>query len=121
MDRRKELKLTYKLNPPPVGVYQIKNQLNGKVFVGGTMNLSGIFNRHRFQLNSKCHVSKSLQEDWDLYGADAFTFDILETVKSEEISKDDWREAVSALEDKWLNTLQPYGESGYNKQKKMKA
>lgn len=118
MDRRKELKLAYKQNPPPMGVYQIKNSINGKIFLGSSMNLPGKFNSHRIQLNFKCHHNKALQEDWDLYGADAFTFDILETLKLEEISKDYWRDAISAMEDKWLITLQPYGENGYNKQKK---
>ncbi|KJS16022.1 MAG: excinuclease ABC subunit C [Peptococcaceae bacterium BRH_c4b] len=120
LDKRKELKLAYKLNPPPKGVYQIKNRINGKIFIGSNMNLPGSRNSYRFQLNLKCHRNKALQEDWDLYGADAFTFDILETLKTEEIPKDDWRDALSALEDKWLNNLQPYGERGYNKEKKSK-
>lgn len=118
LDKRKELKLAYKQNPPPMGVYQIKNNINGKILLGSSMNLSGNFNSHRFQLNLKSHPNKALQEDWDLYGSDAFTFEIVETLKLEEIPKDAWREAISALEDKWLTTLQPYGGSGYNKQKR---
>ncbi|MEW6698122.1 MAG: GIY-YIG nuclease family protein [Bacillota bacterium] len=117
MDRRKELKLAYKENPRPMGVYQIKNQSNGKIFIAGSMNLPGSFNSNRFQLNFNCHHNKALQDDWNEYGASAFTFDVLETLKSEEIAKEDWREAVSELEAKWLNTLQPYGEGGYHKQK----
>lgn len=120
LDRRKELKLAYKQNPPPMGVYQIKNNTNGKIFLGSSMNLSGKFNSNRFQLNFKCHPNKELQEDWNLYGSDAFSFEILETLESEEIPKDTWRDALSALEDKWLTTLQPYGETGYSKQKKIK-
>lgn len=118
LDRRKELKLAYKQNPPPMGVYQIKNNINGKILVGSSMNLPGSFNSFRFQLNLKVHRSEALQEDWALHGQEAFSFDILETLKSEEIPREDWREAVTALEDKWLNTLQPYGETGYNKPKK---
>ncbi|SMC51592.1 GIY-YIG nuclease family protein [Sporomusa malonica] len=116
MDKRKELKLAYKQTPRPMGVYQIKNQVNGKVFICGSMNLPAFFNSQRFQLNLKSHRNKELQADWDLYGADAFTFDILETVNTEKVAQDDWRKTVSTLEEKWLNDLQPYGDKGYHKQ-----
>lgn len=118
LDKQKELKLAYKQTPRPMGVYQIKNQRNGKIFIGSSMNIPGKFNSHRFQLNFKVHRNKALQEDWDSYGSQAFAFDILETIKAEAITEADWREAVTALEDKWLERLQPYGENGYNKQKK---
>lgn len=117
MDRRKELKSAYKQTPRPMGVYRIKNKVNGKIFVAGNMNLPGSLNSNRFQLNLRCHRNKALQEDWGLYGPDAFAFDILENL-SEEIPESDWREAVSALEEKWLGSLQPYGDKGYNKPKK---
>ena len=81
------------------------------------MNLPGSFNRNRFQLNANSHNYKVLQEDWDLYDSDDFAFDILETFKSEEIIEDDWREAIPVMEDKWIATLQPYNEKGYNKLK----
>lgn len=120
MDRRKELKLAYKEAPRPMGVYQIKNQSNGKIFIRGSMNLPGSLNSNRFQLNFNCHRNKALQDDWNEYGPNAFTFDVLETLKPEEIAIEDWRETVLELEAKWLNTLQPYGEGGYHKQKSLK-
>lgn len=117
MNRRKELKLAYKLNPPPMGVCQLKNQVNGKLLVISSMNLHGKKNSWQFQLTANCHPNKTLQTDWNQYGPDAFTFEILETIKSEELAQEDWREATSALEDKWLCSLQPYGDKGYNKLK----
>ncbi|MDF2568995.1 MAG: group intron endonuclease [Sporomusa sp.] len=116
MDKRKELKLAYKQTPRPMGVYQIKNHKNGKVLVSGSMNLPAFFNSQRFQLSLKSHRNKALQEDWNLYGPDAFSFEILETIDGDKIAEADWRDAVSALEEKWLNTLQPYGDKGYHKQ-----
>ncbi|MDF2634936.1 MAG: Excinuclease subunit domain protein [Pelosinus sp.] len=117
MDRKKELKLTYKQTPLPMGVYQIKNNINGKILIGSSMNLPGIFNRHRFQLNATVHSIKELQEDWHQHGSDAFTCDVLEIIKSEDILKEDWPKAILALEEKWLSNLQPYGEKGYNQLK----
>ncbi len=118
MDKRKELKLAYKETPRPMGVYQIKNSITGKIFINGSMNLPASFNSSRFQLNFKSHRNNALQADWNKYGPDAFTFDILETINAEKVAKDDWRDAVTKLEDKWLDSLQPYGEKGYNKEKK---
>lgn len=120
MDKR-ELKKAYKQMPPPIGVYQIKNNINGKIMVGSSMNLSGILNSYHFRLDFKSHHNKALKEDLALYGPTAFNLEVLETIASEEIPKEDWREALSALEEKWLNTLQPYGDRGYNKQRLTKG
>lgn len=117
MDRKKELKLTYKQTSLPMGAYQIKNSINGKIFVGSSMNLPGIFNRHRFQLNAASHPIKDMQEDWHQYGSAAFTCEVLEVLKPEEVLKEDYQKTILALEDKWLTNLRPYGEKGYNKLK----
>ncbi|MDD4599965.1 hypothetical protein SDC9_13826 [bioreactor metagenome] len=117
MDRKKQLKLEYKETPRPMGVFKIKNTANGKFFIDSSMNIPGSFNGQRFQLNLQSHRNRDLQEDWNSYGADAFVFEILETIKPEKFAKEDWRKAVAALKDKWLENLQPYKEKGYNKQK----
>lgn len=117
MDRRKELKLAYKQNPPPMGVYQIKNKVNEKILIGSNMNLHGKKNSWQLQLKTGTHSNKELQADWNKYGPDAFAFEVLETLKFEKIPQEEWRKAVAALEEKWLVNLQPYAERGYNKQK----
>lgn len=117
MDRRKEIKLAYKQNPQPMGVYRLTNNVNGKILVGGSMNLPGMKNRINFQLKTGCHPSKALQADWRSSGHDAFSFDVVETIKAEKIPQEEWRKAVSALEEKWLAELEPYGEKGYNRLK----
>lgn len=114
MDRRKELKQAYKQTPRPMGVYRIKNNLNGKILVGSSMNLEGIFNRYTFQGGTKSLFNKALQQDWTELGAGVFTFEILETLKWEELPEEQWKKAVEALEEKWLDQLKPYGEKGYN-------
>lgn len=120
MDRRKQLLMEYKQTPLPMGVFQIKNKTNGKLFIGSSLNLPGSFNRHAFQLKSNAHSSPALQADWNQFGADAFEFSVLETIKTDEFLQEDWRDAVDILEEKWLSQLQPYGERGYNKEKKKK-
>ncbi|WP_238528293.1 GIY-YIG nuclease family protein, partial [Acetonema longum] len=117
-DRHKELKLAYKQNPPAMGVFQIKNNINGKIFIGSSQNVAGKLNSQRFQLKGNGHVNKALQQDWNDYGSGSFAFDILETLKTEEFDPQDWPEALALLEEKWLDILQPYGERGYNKGEK---
>ena len=117
MDRRKELKNLYKQTTFPCGIFQIRNQINGKTFIGSSKNLTTIFNRHRFQLKMNSHKNKNLQEEWNQYGPEAYTFDILETLKTEGVPAENLPDALLALEEKWLTTLKPYNEHGYNRQK----
>lgn len=120
MDRRKLLKEQYKQMTPPMGVYQIKNTKNGRIFIGHSMNLNGNRNSYPIRLEFESHHNELLREDLKQHGKDAFVFEILETIDPEEISQGLWRDAVSKLEDKWLEKLQPYGERGYNKPKRQK-
>ena len=114
MDRRKELKSLYKQTTFPIGVFQIKNKLNNKVLIGTSKNLTTAFNRHQFQLKMNCHKNITLQQEWNQYGSEAYSFDILETLKTDELPPEKLPEALSALEEKWLATLTPYNEHGYN-------
>ena len=69
---KKDLKREYRETKIPMGVYQIRNLTNGKVFVGSSLNLSGIFNRYKFALIAGSHPNKALQADWSKLGTDKF-------------------------------------------------
>ncbi len=116
MDRKKELKQLYKEAEIPAGVYQIKNTSNQKVFIGSSMNLNGM-NGQRFQLEMGSHRNKKLQQEWQEFGAEAFVFEVLETLKKKEEGYFDARGVLKKLEAKWLDQLQPFGDRGYNEQK----
>lgn len=113
---KKDLKRKYLETPRPIGVFQIRNLTNEKVFVGASMNLDGIFNRHRFQLNAGSHPSKELQKDWSEFGAENFEFEVLEELNQRENL--DLQKELEFLEDLWLEQIQPFGENGYNERKK---
>lgn len=113
---KKALKQNYKLTPQPMGVFQIRNLTNEKVFVGKSENLDGIFNRIQFQLNAGVHNQKQLQADWNELGADKFAFEILEELEFRE--NIDIKKELEFLEDLWLEKLQPYGKRGYIERKK---
>jgi hypothetical protein len=113
MDRKKELKQQYKEVKTQAGIYQIKNTKNQKILIASTMNLKTM-NGKRFELTMGSHRNKSLQSDWNEFGENAFAFEVLEVLEIKEDEYFDAKDALEKLEEKWLNTLQPFGERGYN-------
>ena len=119
MDKTKKERIKeYKQNPPPMGVYQIRNLTNEKVLVGVSANLPGIFNRHQFELKMGKHHNKRLQTDWNTAGSENFAFEILDELSPTENPGYDYRNDLALLEEIWLEKIKPYGERGYNEEKR---
>jgi GIY-YIG catalytic domain len=116
-EKKKELKQAYQQGHPPIGVFQIRNLANEKVFVGASTNLPGLLNRHRFELQMGSHKNAALQADWNQFGADGFAFEILDELKPKDDPQADYHEDLAFMEEFWLERLQPYGERGYNEPK----
>ena len=68
----------------PNWVYKIKNNINGKVYVGQTTRGALRWQRHLLYLKGKYHANVHLQEDFDKYGEDAFEWTILKEFESED-------------------------------------
>jgi hypothetical protein len=115
---KKEAIKNYKLNPPAMGVFQIRNLVDERVFVGSSMNLKGIWNRYEFALKAGGHPNKSLQKAWNETGAENFAFEVLEELPPRENPGYDYRSDLEVLEDLWLEKLEPFGDKGYNERKK---
>ena len=114
-ERRKELIRQYKETPLPMGVFQIKNNRNGKLLLLKALNIPGIITRHQLELRRGMHRNRELQAEWNQYGEEAFSFDTLATLKPEDHLPEEWSAAVADLLQTWLDKLQPYGAAGYNK------
>jgi len=112
---RKALKREYKEARRPMGVYRVRNTVNGKSFVGASADLQAIFNRHRAQLRFGMHPVKALQKDWNEFGAEAFEFEILDTLTPPK-DRPDYNPAddLRALDGLWLEKLSPFDDRGYN-------
>ena len=115
---RKELIREYKETHRLMGVFQIRNKTNEKVFIDSSVNIPGKINRHRFALNAGLHASRSLQADWHEFGAESFEFEVLEDVAPHESPDYDYKSDLEVLDDLWLEKLEPYGKRGYNEKKK---
>ena len=114
---RRELIADYRQNPPPMGVFQIRHILSGRIFVVSARNVRGIINSHRFQLRSGSHPNKPLQAEWNASGAEAFAFEVLDELAPVDASGKDASADLADLETLWLEKLAPYGERGYNARK----
>ena len=114
MTDRTQLKQEYKNTPKTAGVYRILNTANGKAYLAGTLNLHGVLERDRFVLGMGSHMCRPLQEDFRAHGADAFVFEILETLPEETNEGIDRSEDLAILEQIWLDKTLPYGDNGYH-------
>jgi len=100
-----------------MGVFQIVNRTNGKVFVDSSNNIPAKINRHKFALNAGQHASKSLQADWNEVGEAGFESKTVEPLEPRDNPNYDYKSDLETLEDLWLEKLQPFGDCGYNQPK----
>ncbi len=115
---KKALKKEYQQSYRPMGIWAIRNLVNDKVLLGASMNLPGMLNRHKFELQLGKHKSDALQADWNDLGSERFAFEILDEISPRSDPAYDYRSDLLFLEDMWLENLMPYGEKGYNEPKK---
>jgi hypothetical protein len=113
MKTRKELKNEYKEMKFTMGVFQIRNTVNNKIFIESSNDLKAIWNRHRFQLNFGNHPNEALQQEWKEYGEDKFSYEILGEIKHTE-TPGDYSKEIKLLEKMYIEELQPYDEKGYH-------
>jgi len=111
---KKRLKKDYQQTPRAIGVFLVRNNLNDKVFLAAGVDLRGLINRHKFQLENGSHPNKQLQADWNESGNHNFAFEIVDELSPRAGAEVDYHAEVAFLEDLWLEKLKPFGERGYN-------
>jgi len=120
MKSKQELSREYKERKKPAGVFMVKNTANSKVLLGSSLNLEGPLNSHKFMLLIGRHRNEQLQKEWNEYGADKFVFEILEVVKVKDDPDFNLNDELTLLEEIWTEKLQPFGERGYNNEKRIR-
>jgi hypothetical protein len=119
-EERREIRRAVKQQAPPMGIYQLRCKRNGRVYVAASPNLEGERNSRLFQLRmGKVVFSPELQKDLDTFGPTAFEFAVLAELEPPEPGSDEKR-ALTILELEWLEKLQPFGERGYNSERKFR-
>ncbi len=118
---KKALIREYKETRRPMGVYCVRNNVNGKLLVGKSTDLPAILNRQRAQLRTCSHPNPTLQKELVEYGADAFEVEVLDTLEVRDQADYDPSADLRTLEQMWLDKLSPYGDRGYNPEPKRAA
>jgi 2-polyprenyl-3-methyl-5-hydroxy-6-metoxy-1,4-benzoquinol methylase len=91
------------------GIYQILNSINGKRYIGFSINIENRWRKHKRVLNKGCHDNSYLQRAWNYYGMENFIFEIIQ-----ELSPDE--EILKLMEIYWIayyNSFKGDG-GGYN-------
>lgn len=70
--------MEYRTNNALCGIYKITNMINGKVYIGQSINIKARWKDHVNTLNRKDSHSVLLQRAWNKYGEESFSFEILE-------------------------------------------
>lgn len=112
-NRRKELLEEYSQMKTYMGAIQITNKANGKIFVDTYPNLKNKWIMIQSQLDMGRFANLQLQKEWKEFGAESFTYEVLEEKEADEVKDRKWE--LKQLEKQWLEKLQPYGDRGYNK------
>ena len=89
------------------GIYTITNIVNNKIYCGScTTSIFQRFGNHKRELRKGTHTNLHLQNAWNKYGEEAFSFDILEEHSPE---------LCLGMEQYWMNLLDVCNRNkGYN-------
>lgn len=110
---RKARRREYKETPLPAGVFQVRNTVAAKSFIGASPNAPGKLNGQRFQLEMGSHPDRELQADWNALGPDAFTFEVVDLLEMDDDPAYDPADDLVVLKRLWLERVAAEGETLY--------
>ncbi len=92
------------------GIYKITCTANGKFYIGSSVNLKRRRYWHFHELETNTHANKHLQRAYNMYGSEAFIFEILESFPKTITPKE-----LFVIEQQYIDTLVPWDpQIGYN-------
>ena len=77
-----------------VGIYGIKNKVNGKIYIGQSIKIERRWAEHKTELKKNKHPNQHLLNSYNKYGKDNFEFLILEECE---------KEKLNSMEEKWID------------------
>lgn len=67
------------------GIYRIANKINGKQYIGSSVNIEKRWKCHCSLLHKNKHHSPYLQNAWNKYGKESFSFELLWKCEPDEL------------------------------------
>lgn len=86
------------------GIYQILNTVTEKCYVGSSVDIKDRWDHHRMDLIGNRHANGRLQNAWNKYGPEVWTWNILQECE---------KEKLDLLEAFWIGSLNS-NKNGYN-------
>ncbi|MDK2866095.1 MAG: hypothetical protein PWP51_1583 [Clostridiales bacterium] len=103
---KKTLKENYKTRDITGGVYRLKCSGNGMFWLRSAKELDKALNRFQFFVKTNSHPEPVMKQAWQTYGAESFSFEILETLEKKETQTDlEYREDIKVLLELWTEKL----------------
>lgn len=115
MKTNKELKEAYGLIKFKIGVFQIRNKINGKIYIDSSVNLDKIWNRYLSELRCGGHRNLLLQSEWNEFGEENFKYEILSEIRQTQGEQIDYTKEAKQLAKMFIEELKPFDDKGYNK------
>ncbi|SHO45085.1 GIY-YIG nuclease family protein [Anaerocolumna xylanovorans] len=104
---KKEIKEQYKNRIVIGGVYCIKCNGNGRTWIKSTKDITGQINKLNFFVSTNSCPEPGMYSEWNQYGANSFSFTILEEIKKGETQTDrEFAEDICVLYDMWMEKQQ---------------
>jgi hypothetical protein len=89
-----------------MGIFIIRSKVNNKCYIQATPDLRGVMNGAKVRLESGMHPYKELQKEWNEFGSENFTIDILENLEyDKDEAKTDYSEELALLQMIWEEKL----------------
>lgn len=91
--------MTYHYKNAIIGIYQIKNLVSGKLYIGSSNIVQKRWTQHRRELRTGIHSNPRLQNAWNKYGEENFEFSIVEVCDIDNLRN---------REQHFINSLSPF-------------
>lgn len=88
------------------GIYKIINKINGKYYVGSSVNIPVRWKKHKQHLNKQNHRNDYLQRAWNKYGNENFDFILVELIETSSL--------LLPTEQKYLDIAKTERDKCYN-------
>ncbi len=81
-----------------MGIIQLKNLVNNKVYLASSLNIPGTINSLKFQLSTgNFPPSQSLAKDWLAMGAESFSIEIIDELTPVDNPHYDYKDDLNTL------------------------
>jgi hypothetical protein len=99
---KKDLQTQYKNRTVVGGIYSIKCNGNGQVWLKSTKDLQGQKNKFIFFTSTNSCPEPGMRSDWEAHGAASFSFTVLEEITKKETQTDrEFNEDLKLLLEMW--------------------